>query len=352
LSQGSPVGTQIAISGQGILGEGSLLAQGGAMGMIDIYSKSVCGALRLPLLLFLALNLVAAAMAEEPAKEPVTEQDQADQDQGKTPDPDPAAAPEQSRESMAVDSSATQWSFQFAWQGNPTYHQDELDDGTTRPQGSQGFFQFRLVMPIPPSDAIPFTILPRLTLRRTHAQNDKWGGAPAELFVLLIPWDWGTGRFGAGPLMQFPSSDSNFGSTEFGYGFSAALIQRGMNDKLLYGVLVSQAWSSADDFTASPLSDPVSRSTKASPIGINPFITFQLGGGFYVHNGEMVAQYDWNRKEFYLPIGVRFGKVFVQPAGSWNVYGEYVTSVIYGDWSRSAIKNSYRINLSYTIPVG
>ncbi len=66
----------------------------------------------------------------------------------------------------------------------------------------------------------------------------------------------------------------------------------------------------------------------------------------------MVAKYDWDKSEFYLPIGVRIGKVFVNPGDSWNAYFEYQTSAIYDGWSGSAVKNSYRINLTYTIPVG
>jgi len=66
----------------------------------------------------------------------------------------------------------------------------------------------------------------------------------------------------------------------------------------------------------------------------------------------MVAQYDWDSKEFYMPIGVRVGKVNVNPKGSWNFYVEYQTALVYDDWPGSAVKNSYRFNVSYTWPVG
>jgi hypothetical protein len=38
--------------------------------------------------------------------------------------------------------------------------------------------------------------------------------------------------------------------------------------------------------------------------------------------------------------------------GTWNFYAEYQTSAIYKDWGGSAVKNSYRINVTYSIPVG
>jgi hypothetical protein len=66
----------------------------------------------------------------------------------------------------------------------------------------------------------------------------------------------------------------------------------------------------------------------------------------------MVALWDWDSSSFYLPIGVRVGNVLVQEKGSWNFYAEYQTSLIYKDWPGSAVKNSYRVNVTYTMPVG
>jgi len=54
---------------------------------------------------------------------------------------------------------------------------------------------------------------------------------------------------------------------------------------------------------------------------------------------------------FYVPIGVRFGKVIVKEKGSWNIYAEYQTSLIYKSYPGPAVENSYRFNVSYTIPV-
>ncbi|PLW96412.1 MAG: hypothetical protein C0591_08795, partial [Marinilabiliales bacterium] len=67
---------------------------------------------------------------------------------------------------------------------------------------------------------------------------------------------------------------------------------------------------------------------------------------------DIVANYDWKTKKFYLPIGLRLGKVWVWEKSSLNVYGEYRTSAVYKNWEGSAVKNSYRLNVSYTIPVG
>ena len=43
---------------------------------------------------------------------------------------------------------------------------------------------------------------------------------------------------------------------------------------------------------------------------------------------------------------------FRDEKGSWNIYGEYQTSLIKDGWDGPAVKNSYRFNITYTIPIG
>jgi hypothetical protein len=45
-----------------------------------------------------------------------------------------------------------------------------------------------------------------------------------------------------------------------------------------------------------------------------------------------------------------FWQDFLGPKSSWNVYGEYQTSLFYDDYPESAVANSYRINVTYTMP--
>ena len=47
--------------------------------------------------------------------------------------------------SKALDSTATKWSFQFAYQNMPNY-KDDYVDGKQRPEGSTDFVQFRIVV--------------------------------------------------------------------------------------------------------------------------------------------------------------------------------------------------------------
>ena len=64
----------------------------------------------------------------------------------------------------------------------------------------------------------------------------------------------------------------------------------------------------------------------------------------------MTIRYDWDSKEWYVPLGVRFGKVIVGAKSSWNIYPEYQTSLVYDDYPGPAVDNSYRINVTYTMP--
>ena len=77
-----------------------------------------------------------------------------------------AAYGEQDDVSKALDSTATQWSLQTAYQVMPDYHDDEISPGVTRPAGSTDYIQVRLVAPLVYEK---FTMLPRVTLR--HYEN-------------------------------------------------------------------------------------------------------------------------------------------------------------------------------------
>jgi hypothetical protein len=253
-----------------------------------------------------------------------------------------ATAEDQDAVTKAMDSTATQWSCQGAYQIMPDYHSDTLVNGSPRPAGATDYLQFRIVAPMVFDN---FTLLPRLTFRHYENAQGQSGLGNTELFGLIIPksWDWGSGRMGIGPLITWPG-DADVARDEWGYGFAAAAVNS--KGKWFYGLLFTQSWRSFDP-EAQP---PGTKDT--NPLGIAPFLNYQLGDGWYVGNGDMVAQFDWDSKKFYMPIGVRLGRVLVKPKGSWNYYFEYQTSLIYDKWPGSAVKNSFRVNVTYTMPVG
>jgi hypothetical protein len=241
--------------------------------------------------------------------------------------------------SKALDSTATQWSFQLAYQTMPNY-KDDWVDGQPRPEGSTDFIQFRVVAPLAYEK---FTILPRLTFRHYENSQGQSGIGNTELFGLIIPksWDWGNGRMGLGPLITAPG-DKDVSKDEWGYGAAGAIVNT--SGDWFYGFLMTQSWQAVD-----PEALPPSKSD-TNPLGIAPFLNYQLGGGWYVGNGDMTIRYDWDSKEWYMPIGVRVGKVMVGPKSSWNIYGEYQTSLVYDDYPGPAVEDSFRINVTYTMP--
>jgi hypothetical protein len=248
----------------------------------------------------------------------------------------------QDAESKALDSTATQWSFQLAYQKMPDYHDDTLDNGQQRPEGFDNYWQLRIVAPLVYKR---FTVLPRVTLRHYENPQGESGFGNTEIFGLIIPksWDWGSGRTGIGPLVTLPG-DEDVARDEWGYGFAAAAVNT--TGKWFYGLLFTQTWRAVDPEILPPTE------SDTNPLGIAPFLNYRLGKGWYVGNGDMVARYDWDTNEFYLPIGVRVGNVIVGKKSSWNLYAEYQTSLIYEDWSGSAVENSIRLNVTYTLPVG
>ena len=51
-------------------------------------------------------------------------------------------------------------------------------------------------------------------------------------------------------------------------------------------------------------------------------------------------------------LSIRRQYVLVLPKNSWNFYVEYATEFATDDWPGAAAKNKFRLNVSYTIPVG
>jgi hypothetical protein len=121
---------------------------------------------------------------------------------------------------------------------------------------------------------------------------------------------------------------------------------------MMVGLLVQQTWGQRDvyDLGQGVPTDEVE--TGANPLIINPFINYQLGRGWYLGTNDLVAQYSWEFGGWKLPVGARLGYVLVQPASSWNFYVEYATDFATDDWPGAAAKSKFRVNVSYSMPVG
>ena len=145
-------------------------------------------------------------------------------------------------------------------------------------------------------------------------------------------------------MVTFPGN-KDVAKNEWGYGIAAAIVNN--TGQWFYGLLFTQSFRAVDPNALSPGESDI------NPLGIAPFLAYRFGKtGIYLQTADMVALYDWKSRGFYLPVGLRFGKVWVFEKSSLNVYAEYLTSAVYKNWEGSAVKNAYRFNISYTIPVG
>lgn len=211
-----------------------------------------------------------------------------------------------------------------------------------RPEAGKGFLQFRMVAPISKSEKIPFTMLPRLTLRALENKDGDYGFGNSDIFVLGIVQQWAKGRWGIGPQINFPAK-AGFGTTNWGFGLAGAVTQREYDDKVFLAFLVQQTWSK----------DPAgSDDIKASPLGLNLVFVYQLGGGFYLGNGDFVIRYNWNDGSWFVPLRVRLGKAWILPDKTWNAYVEYGTAAQISDWTGPIANHTVRINVQFQLPVG
>jgi hypothetical protein len=246
----------------------------------------------------------------------------------------------QSLESAANDATASMWTFQLSVEGR-TWLDEEGPDGQPRPEGNRDQWMLRFVAPIPLGKNLK--VINRVTMRNNESADRSSGAGDAEYFALFVPFEWSTGRWGIGPQVNFPAESGKFGSEEWRYGFATAWLER-VGDKVLTGVLVQQIWGKTD---------PTDRDRQvAQPITIQPVFNYSLKNGYYVNIGETAFSYNWDASAWMIPLGFRFGRVFItERATTWNLYGEIRKPIIYSDWPGSVMDWAVRINLSYAFPM-
>jgi hypothetical protein len=247
----------------------------------------------------------------------------------------------QSLESAANDATASMWTFQLSLEGR-TWKDEIGPNGQPRPEGNRDQLMLRFVAPVPLGKNLK--VINRFTMRNNEAVDKSSGAGDAEYFALFIPFEWSTGRWGIGPQVNFPAESSKFGNPKWRYGFASAWLER-VGDKVMTGILVQQIWGKTDP--ANP------DRQVAQPITIQPVFNYALKNGYYLNIGETAFSYNWDAGAWLIPLGVRFGKVFINEGGSiWNLYGEVRKTVYYGsDWPGSVMDTAVRVNLSYAFPM-
>jgi hypothetical protein len=185
--------------------------------------------------------------------------------------------------------------------------------------GQGNFFSIAVGMPLPTYRLLPFPQLSLLTIPAAVTLPLPMGsltGFGDIRFVDLAVIDAGHRLlFGIGPTFVFPTaSDPTTGQDKWQVGPAAAAALAPRN--WLFGVLAQNPISFAGN----------SKRTAANALVLQPFITYQLGQGWFVRSEPQMV-FDWETNKQLLPVDLGIGRVFkigpqyvncfVEPA--WNV---------------------------------
>ena len=239
------------------------------------------------------------------------------------------------------DPTAAAISVSFGWEFY-NWHDDEIAPGQTRPQGNDNNFNTRFVIPLAAGTfGSPWPIINRFSFANVEAPGGGTSGSGnAEFITLFVPWTWETGKIGIGPAINLPADDKQFGADVWRYGVAAVYLENSFEGRLMWGALLRQVWGQTD---------PNSNTYLPSALVVQPIAVYKLDESWYISNGESPIAYHWQDKEFLVPFGIRLGKTIGDDkGGTWNVYGEYRTNIVYKDWKGAAAKDIIRINASYT----
>jgi hypothetical protein len=189
--------------------------------------------------------------------------------------------------------------------------------GQLRGQGN--FFSVAVGMPLPAYRLLPFPQLSLLTIPAAVTLPLPLGsltGFGDVRFVDIAVIDAGHSLlFGIGPTFVFPTASdpaTGQGKWQVGPAVASAFAPR----KWLFGVLAQNPISFAGD----------SKRPATNALVLQPFITYQLGEGWFVRSEPQMV-FDWETGKQLLPIDAGIGRVFkigpqyvncfVEPA--WNV---------------------------------
>jgi len=173
--------------------------------------------------------------------------------------------------------------------------------------GVQEVLNIQPVIPIhisPEWNVITRTILPLVwSPSFSPAPSVPFGTAPTTFSAFLSPskpsaggWLWG-----AGPVAQIPTmSSSTLGSNVWGLGPAAVIVR--MDSPWVYGVLVNNVFS---------LGGTTGRGgTSYSVMTINPFVTYNLPGGWFVGSVPVVtANWQAPGTKWTVPVGLQGGRL-------------------------------------------
>jgi len=225
-------------------------------------------------------------------------------------DPDAEQSPDEKVEVVEEintnDPTAPAISISAGWEFYDWY-EDEIAPGKTRPPGSNDSFNTRFVIPMAKGKwGSPWPIINRFSFSNVEQVGGTSGSGNAEFITLFLPKIWATGKIGIGPAINLPADDKQFGTDVWRFGFSAVFLENSFNGRLMWGALIRQVWGKTK---------PNSDSVYASAFALQPLAVLQFKDGWYISNGEAPMAYNWQAKEWLIPLGFRLGKTIKDKSG-------------------------------------
>jgi hypothetical protein len=147
---------------------------------------------------------------------------------------------------------------------------------------------------------IPLIDQPALARTPAGTVGDVFGIGDIQLSLFLSPAKGGSIIWGAGPILQLPtSSDRSLGADKWAIGPTAVLLT--IQGPWVLGGLVNHLWSLQSDGRPD-----VNRTL------VQPFVNYNLPGGWYLTSSPIITA-DWEADDsddrWLVPIGAGIGKV-------------------------------------------
>jgi len=186
------------------------------------------------------------------------------------------------------------------------------DDTTPEPAGLANAFYLRFAKAFGPR-VLTRISLPVLTTR----QGGATGLGDLNIILPIIVTNPGSNTsFGIGPMATFPThTDPALGADAWGIGASAVVFYTGANTQI--GSLLTYNYNLSPDTDAD----------RGNFLAYQPFLFFQIGGGFYIRSSAIMT-FDMVNNAHNIPLGLGLGKVLPTPKGLiFNFYAEMQQSI-------------------------
>lgn len=153
-------------------------------------------------------------------------------------------------------------------------------------------------------NVITRTIVPVVSQPALTSTEDRSNGTGDTVFTaFLSPAKPGAWIWGAGPVVQAPTSSNGLGNHNWGMGPSAVFLRLDKSSPWVYGALFNNIWS---------LSDNASAGGSYNNLTLQPFLNYNFAGGTYLTTSPIITA-NWkadNSQRWTVPVGGAVGKIF------------------------------------------